>query len=607
MPPFDAAENNVDLRHIGAGVGAALPGVSLLEYLLSTLPKYRKMIREAPDWTRADGNVDILKGMQTLRPGDIGVSGLQKSESGPLVNFLIGGSASASGGPGAHGQIVGPHIQAPYGLSNTPKGGQPPALPFLMNEGGELYSPALARDRKKFLEEILPGSPNYLTHTGGADRYGRLKVRLNALSKQLQEAKRTGADVGQLRAQRDKVLKQFKDFLTPVRETPTGGEVSKGLREFFDAPVQAKMRTNMDEIRRLMRTPDSPEVLAAKKRLESLAGALGGANTPRSKALADEIRRTAQSVGVKDPASLARSRLFKPKAFETFIPTLHHGGILGAAEDPLFKTFFTLPEAMQKEIAKREGVGLGTLRKQLRKNLKQMAKDRVTARRMPWKFNASNSLGIDNVYDDLAKDKSQFYPKGYYADQPRGTVWARPDVPADPRRLTKSLQGEAMKSYASSDAVMSGVKEVTGINTLRRWFPWLQKIPGIGGAGPGAKSCWGNHCGSMPSAVLDDIGAVKAKLPHADVLPNTLLLDKKMKILGVTNKPLIMKQLSQMARRRGLLGLGAMGLMGAAGWGAGGIGNAAQNMFNRSPNIAAKPTLDPAMLANVKKTLGWKG
>jgi hypothetical protein len=232
-------------------------------------------------------------------------------------------------------------------------------------------------------------------------------------------------------------------------------------------------------------------------------------------------------------------------------------------------------------------------------NTRQMALDRRAAKKAPWKFNAGSSLGIDSVYDDLAKDRSALFPEGYYFNQPRGTIYARPADHVDPAQLSKALQSRASTAYASSDAIGAGGKEVMGLNTIRRRFPLLQKLPFIGGAGIGAKSCWGDHCGSMPSAVLDEIGAIKPKLPHADVLPSTILTDKNVKILGVTNKPLIMKQLMQSAGRRSFLGLGAAGLMGAAGYGLGAVGNA----LKASPAKPMPPQLDPHMFAQTQKLL----
>jgi hypothetical protein len=583
MPPNDN-ENGVDLRTIGGVGGAALPTIGLLEYLFSTLPKYRKLIQDAPDWSTVDGNVDLNKAMRTLRPGDFGVAGLQRSKDGPLVDFLINGSAGASGGPGAHGQMVGPYIQAPYKATNTPKGGKPPALPFLMNDRGELYNSSLARNRQKFIDEIAPNTEKYLTSYGNTQRYGILKERLRALSQQMQESGGTK----NLRGERAQTVRELKRLLG-----------SPSLRGFFEGTPQAQAKSTLARIQQLADQTTGDAATGQKARLLDLAQRFAGRGEAGGKStqLAEEIKRTVDRVGTQ--GNLPRSTLFRPKAFETFVPTLHHGGIGGTAHDPLFHAFAALPESVQRDIAKRQGIGLRSLREQMANNTRQMVLDRRAAKKAPWKFNAGSSLGIDSVYDDLAKDRSALFPEGYYFNQPRGTIYARPADHVDEARLNKALQSRASTAYASSDAMGAGGKEVMGLNTIRRRFPFLQKLPFIGGAGIGAKSCWGDHCGSMPSAVLDEIGAVKPKLPHADVLPSTLLTDKNVKILGVTNKPLIMKQLMQSAGRRSFLGLGAAGLMGAAGYGLGAVGNA----LKASPAKPMPPQLDPHMFAQAQKLL----
>jgi len=597
------AENNnsgVDLRPIGATAGAALPAASLLEYLLVTLPKYRKLINEAPDWTLANGNVDLAQALKTLKPGDVGLSGLQRSPDGALVDFLIQGSGAASGGPGMHGQMVGPHIQAPHRLTNTPEGGKPPALSFLVNDAGEVYSPALARNRRQFIKNA-PNASRYMAFEGGGDQYGRMKARLHTLSRQIQEAKATGADTTKLVAQRNKLVKNFKSFLTPERTTPTGGRYPNrnGLREFFTGTPQAKMRGVMDEVRALADNPASPESAAKKERLRALADLFKRRGTKASPALAQEITKAVDEVGMPQ-GHLARSKLFKPKAFERFIPTLHHGGaMLDKVHDPLFQLFETLPAAAQREIAERNGVSLRILRERMRENQKAMARGRLDAKKRPWKFNAGDpQMGIDNVYDDAVRDRSQLFPKGYYDKQPRGTTYVRFADNIDENQLARSLNKETNKGYASSAAINAGKNEVLGLNMLRRRLPWLQKIPLIGGRGKGTR-CWGNHCGSMPSAVLDDIGAVKPQLSHMDVLPSTLLTRPGAKILGITNKPLVQKGLNLMARNRTLLGLGATGLMGAAGYGAGAVGN----VLKAPPAKPLPPKLDPHMFANAMKLL----
>lgn len=581
-------DNGVDLRPIGATAGAALPAASLLEYLLVTLPKYKKLINDAPDWTLANGNVDVARALRTLKPGDFGLSGLQQSNDGGLVNFLIQGSGAASGGPGMHGQMVGPYIQAPFDISNTPEGGRPPALSFLVNDAGEVYSPALGSNRRQFIRDAAKGDARYAAFQGGGDQYGLMKTQLSALSRQIRDAKATGADTQKLIRSRDKLVRRFKRF----------GK-QPGLREFFDGPPQAKARKLMEEVRAMGVNPSTPESLAKKERLQALADLFKRRGTKASPALAAEITKAIEEVGMPTNA-LPRSKLFKPKAFERLIPTLHHGGaMLDEVHDPLFKILHTLPEAAQREIAERNGVSLSVLRSAAAENRRAMAAGRIDAKKRPWKFNAGDpTLGIDNVYDDAMRDRSQLFPKGYYAQQPRGTIYARAGENIDIEQLIKSLNKETNKGYASTAAIGAGAKEVMGLNMLRRHFPWLQKIPFIGGRGQGSR-CWGNHCGSMVSAVLDDVGAVKPQLSHMDVLPSTLLTRAGVNILGVTNKPIVQRGLKLMARNRTLLGMGAAGLMGAAGYGAGAIGNA----LKAPPAKPLPPKLDPHMFAKAMTLL----
>lgn len=582
--PVSENENGVDLRTVGGVGGAALPTMSLLEYLFSTLPQYRKKILEAPDWSTADGNVDIAKAMRTLRPGDFGLAGLQRSKDGPLVNFLIQGSGAASGGPGAHGQIVGPYIQAPFGLSNTPKTGQPPPLSFLMNSRGELFNSSLARNRERFISEIAPETQQYLTAYGNTQRYGQLKERIRALSRQIQE---TGGNK-RTRAELATTSRKLKKFLS-----------DPALRRFFEDTPQAQAQSTLARVQQLADNMTGDAIAAQRTRLLDLARQFSekGQTSGRFAEISRDIKRTAsRPVSQTQPA---RSTVFKPKAFETLVPTLHHGGTGGAGHDPLFHAFFSLPESVQRDIAKKQGIGLTTLRERLRQNTRQMARDRRASKKSPWKFNASGSLGIDSVYDDLAKDRSALFPKGYYFDTPRSTIYARFADNVDDAALAKSLQGTASSVYASSDSVGAGVKEVAGLNTLRRRFPWMQKLPFVGGRGAGTCSRWGHHCGSMPSKVLHDLGLVKPRISHMDVLPSTLLLEPNVKILGVTNKPLALKNLTRMAGRRSILGLGAAGLMGAAGYGLGAVGNALKAPTPKS----TLPKLDPHMMAQAQKLL----
>jgi len=583
MPPADQPQT--DFRPYGAAAGAALPGASLLEYLFRTYPQYRKLIEEAPDWTRADGNVDVARAMKELRPGDFGLAGLQRSKDGPLVDFLIQGSASASGGPGAHGQIVGPYLRTPHRVANVAAGADTRPLAFLMNHNGELFSPALAKNRDKFISETVPNAAEYLTSAGGANRYGLLKEKLRALSGQI----KADPNNAKFTAQRDRAVQQFKRLLTKERTTPTGGAYSTGVGEFFTSPT-TQHQDNLAELRQLNNTTGD----AAKDRLAALAKQFETRGTgTKNKALAEEIRKAIGRVG--DP-NRATSKLFKPKAFETFVPALHHGGTMGAGHDPLIHWFTSLPPSVQKEVSSRTGVGLRELRRQLRENVKAVASDRRMVKKNPWSFFTQRFNGglTDSVYDDLIKDKSTLAPKGYYFDTPRSTVWARMADNVDEGRLAKQLAVEGAQPYASTGAISAGAKEVMGLNALHRWLPWTQKLPLVG---TNARTCIGHHCGSYPSAVHAGAGISKSVLPHADVLPSTKLLDKGVKILGVTNKANLLKSMPHMAGRRTLLGLGAMGLMGAAGWGAGGVANALRS----APAKPLPPQLDPHMFAQAQK------
>ena len=125
----------------------------------------------------------------------------------------------------------------------------------------------------------------------------------------------------------------------------------------------------------------------------------------------------------------------------------------------------------------------------------------------------------------------------------------------------------------------------------------MRKLPFIGGRANDAK-CFGNHCGSLVSKTLNAMGASPSPLSPMDTLPSTALLDKGVKILGVTNKPLIQRQLLRAAGHRSVLGLGMAGLMGAAGYGAGAVGN-----MLKAPPAKPMPTLDPKLFAQATKLL----
>ena len=659
MPP-DNNNTDVDLRPMGAAAGAALPTASLLEYLFRTLPRYRKMIQDAPDWTLANGDVDIASALKTLRPGDVGLAGLQRSaESSPLVDFLIQGSASSSGGPGAHGQIVGPNLRTPHQIARMGPKQVTPDLPLLFNARGEAFGPQFAAearklrdvrarqeawadydaaqaagktppkpavkrptktellDYKKFVggyKDFAPGT------TGEITDYGVLKENLRGRTKELQQLKaqqQAWTDYDAARAAGKEIPKPAGKRVTARQLTNLQkGKVntaqklrkllgSEGIREFFGDPPQAQMADTMAKIRAIQGKDEA--VQAAQGRLQGLAKQFAGRGDARSKQLAEEISRIAREAPSRMGGNLPRSPVFKPKAFERFLPTLHHGGAMGSAEDPLLMLATKLPQSMQDVY--REGVGttVNTLRKTLRENARQMVVDRRALAAAPNSYLYPTFQGgqTDTIYHDLVNDGSSVRPAkmpGNAYGGERGTTWFRPDqrgIPRTVEQTSDAIRSQVGKSYATTDAVSAGGKEVFGINSLRRWFPGMQKLPYVGGRGRGAVSCWGNHCGSMPSATLESLGHRRSGLPHADVLPSTLPLDDGVKILGVTHKPKVLKDLMRSAGRRSVLGLGAAGLMGAAGYGLGAVGNA----LKAAPAKPALPTLDPHMFAQAQKLL----
>jgi hypothetical protein len=658
MPP--AENEGVDLRPIGGAVGAAIPSASLLEYLFRTLPRYKKMIQEAPDWTLANGDVDMATALKTLRPGDVGVAGLQRSaESNPLVDFLIQGSASSSGGPGAHGQIVGPNLRTPHQVARTGPKSKTPDLPLLFNSRGEAFGPQFAAearglrdvrsrqqawaeydaarasnkaavkpdvkrptkaeliDYKRFVagyKDFAPGT------TGEIADYGLLKENLRGRSKELQQLKarqQAWADYDTARAAGKDVPKPAGGRISARHlenlqkgKVNTAGKLrsllrSEGIREFFGDAPQAQMADNMAQIRALQGGDEAAQ--AAQGRLQSLAKQFAGRGDARSKQLAEEISRIAREAPSRMRGGMPRSDIFKPKAFERFLPTLHHGGAMGSASDPLLAMATKLPESMRD--AYREGIGtsVSTLRKNLQANARQMVADRRALKAAPDSFLYPTFQGgqTDTIYHDLVNEGSSVRPAkmpGNAYGGERGTTWFRPDsrgIDVNTDRLTSGLRGQVGKSYATTDAISAGAKEVFGVNAMRRWFPWMQKLPYVGGRGPGGATCWGNHCGSMPSATMQTVGLRRAPIPHTDTLPSTLLLDDGVKVLGVTNKAKVLKDLMRSAGKRSIMGLGAAGLIGAAGYGLGAVGNA----LKASPAKPMPPSLDPHMFAQAQKLL----
>jgi len=637
------AENQTtDYRPYGAAGGAALPTLGVLEYLLKTRPELLRKMKDAPDWTLANGDIDVARALRELKPGDFGVSGLQRTADRG-VNFLVGGSAIASGGPGAHGQVVGKNLQIPpewFGLADD---ASMPDMPFLMNERGELYNPTYARnyDRLHDIRERYNLWDNYekaraagktapepampkptdkemaffrdeLTNIEArkppadienAMGYGHRKELLRRRSQllgRLRQKERAGtltpAQKKQLKGvtrRRDFDLRDFRRFLN----TPK-------LRRFFEDQPAARATANFVAIQSMADEMAGVPKQAAKERvsrLSELSKKFKGQGNARSKQIAKMIERAVK----KPPAPpTARSTVFKPKAFERFIPTLHHGGSQGNAGDPVLHGLKEFAEEAVSAVKNRRGLNISGLRKSLADIMQSMEADRAWLASNPEahlrpRMKRPGIDGprkvIDNVFGATAQDGSRMLPAEipatatYGPGGPRATLWARWRNGVNMPAFNQSLAKNVAESYAGTAATGAGAKEILGINALRRFLPNIS-MPRASGS-----KCVGNHCGSMPARVFADAGSYKPKVPFADTLPSMLLSDPNVEIIGIANKTRALKDFARLGRSRVAAGLGAAGIMGALGYGA-------THLAGGKPRPIAppKPVYDPRLVQAVK-------
>jgi hypothetical protein len=641
-----------DYRPVGAVAGASLPTVGLLEYLLREYPQYRKMLEAAPDATLPNGNVDLRKVLTTINPGDFGVSGLQGGGS-TFTNALVHGSHGASGGVGAHGQIAGHYVRPHWKITGAEPGELGPALAYLMNERGELYSPEMATNPERFAKRL---DADALDAGRGTEQYGYAKERLRSRTAQLAKAQarqkawdtydkavRSGDaaavrpatprpsanELDDLLKSKTRSVSDFKTLLADIKKnsgnTQTGhvGTTRTGnpkavwqTAPFFEGPHTAAK----DFERQLQHMTDSAsrhEMLA--RRFDEM-----GAKNPKLKAIADELRldqptmwdrlaKNLEARGVKTPtqqktieallqaaggdaSALPRSALFKPKQFETFVPSLLHGGMHANAVQGMSPTdyaAFAAADTGEKLWQEGPSSAYKTMREWLADfsnfTKHQPARDAAQASKRPQTlFNPS----ADNVYKHTVAEGSSQNPLGYYRAGNKelghkGTLWMRPKGNIDSDNLLQAFKQEAWKPYNATGAGGTALGEITGLNRLRGLF-------GRGGA------CTGHHCGSFIPAVYEAAGAAKPGGPVQAVLPNRAALSDIFEPVLVTHKGQMLKDLAKGAFRRTGAGLGAIGLMGAAGYGLTGLG---QSFLRGAPKAPPKPQLDPTMFAKSMKLL----
>lgn len=606
--------DSIDFRPVGAVAGAALPAKSLLDYFRHDYPTYKKLLEAAEDATDIRGNVDINKVLKTLKPGDFGLSGLQGGD--PFSSVLVQGSHAASGGIGAHGQIVGPNVKVKSTLSKTPKGEMPPDLTFLKNEAGEMHAPALAKNRQKFLADIQVLDEANPTHygTAGSDTYGNMKEQLRARSKQLGDLKarvkawdaydkstsnakppkgarpsaQEMAKLQNLEGLKGKSVKNFKKFLAkPELKTFFDPKTPTGQADDFLAGIRGDMA----------QTPAAQQAAneLKKQKLTDLADRLGAKSqtNPKLKDIAENLRTQVDSVGVPGPVP-AKSKLFKPKQFETFVPTLMHGGMHDTAihrNTPL-AMLAEVPAAFGSEQYKKykadptEGYGFSAVRKFYRDNASYKPHDAAVAARRPGAMYGHYS---DNLYRHTLNEGSSLNPPGWYWGR-KGTLYMRPKKGVDPATLEKLFKQEGLKPYASGNAAVAAIGEITGLSNLAKYIPGFNKA---------VNTCDGHMCGSFPAKVYEAAGSIKNKFPAAITLPNRVAITKGFEPLIATNKQLLLKQLRTGGGRRALLGAGAIGLMGAAGYNTTGVAqNAVRSVMPKAaPPIVPMPT--PSMLPSL--------
>jgi len=655
MPPADQNNAPFDYRPVGAAAAAGLPTASLLEYLLYEYPQYKKILESAEDATLPNGNVDLRKVMEKIQPGDFGLSGLQGGGD-TFTDILVRGSHTASGGPGAHGQVAGPYVRPHWKLTNTPEGELGPALSFLMNDRGELYSPEMASNPKAWRKRVA-GNAKDMT---GTQRYGNYKEYLRSRTKQLAELKarerawstyddavRKGVNAPQpqvprpdanaiqkLQQAKTTSVSRLKSLLGDIAEnsgnTQTGELYRRGQKVherwrptsetgFFGGP-----RTDAKNFERQLEyitgKADRQEALA--KRFDELA-----AKNPKLKQIAADLRMTdgerwdrlaknLEARGLKTPAqkqtveslieaaggnpnALLKSKLFKPKQFETVVPSLLHGGMsaTNAGQTPVDYIFSNAPEAA-KDVAdgwwRRGWPGLRVRMRNWLDNYKyntspegltkeiQEALDRRPQELVPhWG---------DTVYKHTVTEGSSQNPRGYYRDPkttPVGqkpTLWMRAKETFGEKEFLEQAKRMGVDPYDAAGAGNTAVSEVLGLNRFRRLF---------GG------DCRGGHCGAGPARMFGNLFKGRFSGAPSTYLPNRVALSDVFEPVLVTHKAQALRDLTKGFRGRAAAGLGAMGLMGAAGYGLTGLG---QGLL-RSPKLPPQPKLDPHMFAKSMKLL----
>lgn len=560
-----------DYRPVGAAAGAALPGASLAQYYLHDLPTYRRMIERAKEIDTSHGNPEkiIQELLKRVKPGDVGIAGLQPSDDA-ITRFLVNASAATAGGPGAHGQI--------YGAPMVDELNRP--MTFLRNpETGALYE-ASAGDH-------YGGGQTRVMH----DRAAKLEIaQRNARARVEEQVK---ALTGQ-NAPEDP--KAFKKFVTQLAR--------KSKDKSFRGAYNELARANNAARAHSFDMADFGARAVSKGFTEraTIPTVHHGGWSPATHSIISEAVKSAPkgtvSQGLRDVV-----REYGPEATSVMGPTMRPVGVAVDAGDALRKAI--------SETAK------GNFRGALShiRELPQAARDAylhdVEKTDIIQRARGSEKWQqkAHNLMDDVAE--------GLFKKNDRPLLVMRPQLP---KGVTREQYSQALGQmlphsqgpYAFASANAAGARSVLfprinfgglfgGGKAQPGYFEMAKKI---GPEKAMAQACAGpnaHHCGSLPAEALRRLGMRASNIASRLYLPNYLALEKGMQPVAVVGKSKMLSDLARMSKYRGAFGLGAMGLMGALGYGATG---AAQNALRGATQLQPpKPALDMNMLNASLKTL----
>lgn len=210
------------------------------------------------------------------------------------------------------------------------------------------------------------------------------------------------------------------------------------------------------------------------------------------------------------------------------------------------------------------------------------------------------AMGARNTGKPVAKAEWLHDYLKLFKDQERPYVFMRPKTPLSPteqRFFNKSLVNNATPGYDFMGAMRTGVS---------RFF--MPRMPFLGSTQPGLAHYRGKgipesksiadavracsmdkaHCGSLPENLLASVGLSSRRGDPRWALPNDMLLNNKLNVVGVVNKPDMLRHLRNSAIARTGLGLGATAATAGAGYGVGSFLNRFAPKGNYMPDSLSK-------------------